>query len=108
MSVTWGQDTGVVHHRSPGGPAAGASRAMTESVAALLALAAYVMTFAFAGNGCWLDVAAAVGISAIVGYCIMLAARRSISRRALPGSDEADSGLPFQLCARGALAAAAV
>jgi hypothetical protein len=81
---------------------------MTESVAALLALAAYVMTFAFAGNGCWLDVAAAVGISAIVGSCIMLAATRSISRRVLPGSDEADSGSPFQLCARGALAAAVV
>jgi hypothetical protein len=68
VTVTRGQDSGIVQQRGIDAPAGRAGRAFTGAVAGLLALAAYVETFVFAGNGCWLDVAAAVGASAIVGY----------------------------------------
>jgi hypothetical protein len=106
MTATWGQDGGVLQNRGLQAAAGRPSRAMTESLAALLALAAYVLTFGFAGNGCWVDVAAGVGISAIVGYCAMLVA--VTRRRAAPRSAESAHGTRLELCARGALTAAAV
>jgi hypothetical protein len=106
MTATWGQDDGVLQNRGLQGPAGRPSRAMTESLAAVLALAGYVLTFGFAGNGCWVDVAAGVGIAAVVGYCAMLV---PVTRhRAEPTSGESARGTRLELCARGALAAAAV
>ena len=108
MTATWGQHGGVLQNRGSERPVGRPSRAMTESLAALLALAAYVLTFGFAGNGCWVDVAAGVGISAIVGYCAMLVAMRASGRRAVPTFEKPTRGTRLELCARGALTAAAV
>ena len=104
MTVTWWQDGGDLAARL--GDQAG--KPVTETVVALLTLAAYVLTFAFAGNGCWLDVATAVGISAILGYCTMFVAAKPPAcpvSHAIHGSHR---GTRAQLLARGVLAAAVV
>src|SRR4051794_19106426 len=75
VTVTWGQDRDILQHGDATARAKRAGGLTARAFAALLALAAYVVTFAFAGNGCWLDVASAVGVSAIVGYGMLLCAQ---------------------------------
>jgi hypothetical protein len=107
VTVTWGQVSGIVRHGHATAPAKRAGRATAGAFAALLALAGYVVTFAFAGNGCWLDVAAAVGVSAIVGYGMLLGALRLTRGAEFPGAAHRNA-TTTQVFAQGTLAAAAV